>query len=158
MSKIYDVGITILLGYLYFNRNPIRSIPPGDNLVSPADGTIQSIQNNRIEIFINITDVHFQRAPFQGQVTNIIQDTPYYNVIELSTSLGYITIERWAGELARTITTTVKADQYVKKGDIIGRILLGSHTSVTIPPGLKIKVTQGQHVIAGETIIADLIR
>lgn len=147
---------TIFLGYLYFNRNPSRNIPLGDNLVSPADGTIQSIKDNRIDIFISITDVHYQRAPQNGQITNIIQDNPLYNIIELETKLGYITIERWAGELARTIITYVKPNQYIEKGDIIGRILLGSHTSITIPPYLTIKVESYQHVIAGETIIAEL--
>lgn len=146
---------TVLLGYLYFNRNPPRNIPLGNNIVSPADGTIQSIKDNRIDIFINLLDVHIQRVPFEGQITNIISDTSLYNVIELDTKLGHITIERWAGELARTVTTSVKPNQYVNKGDIIGRILLGSHTSITIPPNLIIKVKPYQHITAGETIIAE---
>lgn len=154
MKLLSAIIPTIFLGYIYFNRNPSRNIPPGDNLVSPADGTIQSIQNNRINIFINLYDVHIQRSPFEGQITNIISQSPMYNVIELETKLGHITIERLAGELARTVTTDVKLNQYVNKGDVIGRILLGSHTSITIPPNLIIKVIQGQHVIAGETIIA----
>lgn len=152
--KVISYIIPIFLGYLYFNRNPFRNIPIGDTIVSPADGTVQSIQSNRIDIFINITDVHYQRAPFQGQITNIISPTPEYNVIELETKLGHVTIERWAGEIAKTITTYVKIGDYVNKGDVIGRILLGSHTSITIPPFLSIKVKPYQHVIAGETIIA----
>lgn len=154
-TKLLDYGIgIIILGYLYFNRNPSRNIPIGDNIVSPADGTIVDIKNNNIEIFIGLLDVHFQRAPFQGQVTNIIEKIPTYNVIELSTPLGYITIERWAGEIAKTVDTFIKPGQYVEKGDVIGRILLGSHCAVTIPQNLDIKVVKGQHVIAGETILA----
>lgn len=145
---------TVLLGYLYFNRNPNRNIPAGDSIVSPADGTIQSIKDNRIEIFINLYDVHVQRAPQSGQITNIIDYNSTYNLIELETQLGNITVERWAGELARTVTTDVKLNQYIEKGQIIGRILLGSHASITIPLGLTIKVTEGQHVFAGETILA----
>lgn len=156
MTKILTYGMGfLLLGYIYFNRNPQRLIPIGDTIVSPADGTIQSIKNNRIDIFINLSDVHIQRAPFQGQITNIIQDGPMYNVIELSTPLGYVTIERWAGEIARTVTTYVKPNQYVEKGQILGRILLGSHCSITIPPFLSIKVKPYQHILAGETIIAE---
>ena len=149
---------TILLGIIYFNRNPQRNIPIGDNIVSPADGTIQNISNNNIEIFIDITDVHYQRSPADGEVINITNlpniQKPMYNVIELSTPFGHIWIERWAGELARTVTTIVKPYQYVKKGDTIGRILLGSHVSITIPPYLEIKVKPYQHLTAGETIIA----
>lgn len=148
----YGIGI-IILGYLFFNRNPQRNIPLGDNIVSPADGTIQNISNSKIEIFLGLTDVHIQRAPFDGQITSII-DIPMYNVIELETKLGYIVIERWGGELARTVTTIVEPYQYVKKGDIIGRILLGSHVAITIPPYMEIKVMPYQHLTAGETIIA----
>lgn len=156
MKKIYTYGLElIVLGYLYFNRNPSRIITTGNNLVSPADGIVVDIRNNQIELFIQITDVHFQRAPFQGQVTNIIEKIPTYNVIELSTPLGYITIERWAGEIAKTVDTFVEPGQYVKKGDVIGRILLGSHCAVTVPIGLNIRVVKGQHLIAGETIIAN---
>lgn len=155
MKLLSNILSALAIGYLYFNRNPYRNIPPGDNIVSPADGTIQSIKDNRIDIFINLPDVHIQRAPQNGQITNIIQDSPLYNIIELSTPLGYTTIERWAGELARTITTDIKLNQYVEKGQIIGRILLGSHTSITIPPNLTIKVKPYQHILAGETIIAE---
>ncbi len=156
MSKFLNyVAGAAFLCYIYFNRNPSRTIPEGYNLVSPANGTIQYIKDNRIDIFINIYDIHIQRAPFEGQITNIISQSLMYNVIELDTKLGHITIERWAGELARTVTTDVKINQYVNKGDILGRILLGSHTSITIPPFLSIKVKPYQHVIAGETIIAE---
>lgn len=145
----------IFLSYLYFNRKPVRIITPGYNLVSPADGTIIDIKDNRIEIFIGITDIHEQRAPQSGQITNIIQDSPLYNMIELETKLGRVTIERWAGDIARTVTTSVKLGQYVEKGQIIGHILLGSHTAITISPYLSIKVIEGQHVLAGETILAE---
>lgn len=155
MKLFSHVIPSIILGFLYFNRNPPRNIVLGDNIVSHADGTIQSIQSNRIDIFINITDVHYQRAPQSGTITNIIFQSPMYNVIELETKLGHITIERWAGELARIVTTNVKVGQYINKGDIIGKILLGSHTSITIPPSMTIKVKPLQHILAGETVIAE---
>lgn len=150
----YGIG-SFIIGYIYFNRNPSRNIPIGDNLVSPADGTVVGIKNNNIEIFIGITDVHYQRSPFDGLVTNIIQESPYYNIIELDTQLGYVTIERWAGDIARLITTSIKQGQHIRKGEIIGRILLGSHCAVTVPIGFDIRVVEGQHVIAGETIVAE---
>lgn len=153
----YGIGI-IILGYLYFNRQPIRTITPGNNFTAPADGTVISVKNNKIEIFLSLTDVHYQRSPADGQVINITNlpssEKPMYSVIELETKLGYIVIERWGGELARTVTTIVEPYQYVKKGDIIGRILLGSHVAITIPSYMEIKVRPYQHLTAGETIIA----
>jgi len=156
MTNIFSYGIGILtLGYLFFNRKPVRIITPGYNLVSPADGTVIGIKNNTIEIFIGVLDNHYQLAPYDGRVTSIFEPTKEYSVIELSTPLGYTTIERFAGDIARTITTSVKLNQYINKGDILGRILLGSHTSITIPPYLSIKVKPYQHILAGETIIAE---
>lgn len=156
MSKLLnDLTGVAIFAYIYFNRNPERNIPIGNNFVAPADGTIVSIIGNRIEIFLSLFDVHYQRAPQEGTITNIIEDNPLYNVIELDTPLGYTTIERWAGDIARTIITFVKVGNHVKKGEVIGRILLGSHTAITIPPHLSIKVIEGQHILAGETMIAE---
>lgn len=164
MGKIFNYTIGVLtLGYLYFNRNPVPYIPKGNNIISPSSGTVVDIKNNiegngiAIEIFINIWDIHYQRSPVDGQIVNIENQSPMYSLIEIESSnpsLGHITIERWAGELARSITTFVKPNQYIIKGQVLGRILLGSHTAITVPPYLLIKVKTGQHVEVGETIIA----
>ena len=39
-------SISVIAFYIYFNRNSYREIQTG--IVSPTDGTIESIQNNRI--------------------------------------------------------------------------------------------------------------
>lgn len=154
MSKLgYIVGASFL-GYLFFNRRPIRTIIQGNNLIAPADGTVEHISDNSIEIFIGLLDQHFQMSPSDGIVTSIT-DTKEHSIIELDTSFGNVTIERWAGDIARTVTTFVKVGDSVKKGYLIGRILLGSHASITIPSNLMIKVNEGQHVLAGETVIAE---
>lgn len=144
----------LIAGILYFNRNPDRLVPTGYNLVSPADGDIISIQNNRIEIFINITDVHFQRAPCDTIVKYITGDSSY-NKMWLSTSFGNIVIERWSGIIARTVITYVNIGDFISKGKEIGRILLGSHCSITVPLNMTIKVSIGDHLLAGETVIAE---
>lgn len=150
----YMTGIAIL-GYIYFNRNPNRQIPFGDNITAPCDGTIISIKNNKIEFFLGLGDVHYQRAPQSGIVADIVDINEDYSSIELDTRFGPVTIERWAGQIARTVVTYVKVGDRIDKGDLIGRILLGSHCSITIPPDLMIKVDVGQHVLAGETVIAE---
>lgn len=155
MTKLSTIFRTAISGYMFFNRSPNRLIPEGQNIVTPADGIIVDIDNNKIEIFIGILDIHVQRAPQSGIVTNIIGKNKEYNLIELNTDMGYVIIERWAGNLAKTVTTDVNIGDYINKGSVIGRILLGSHAAITIPPGLTIKVTKGQHVTAGETIIAE---
>src|SRR5271168_3560110 len=61
---------------LYFFRDPDRAIPDGAVAVSPADGKVVAIHaenpaSSRISIFLNIFDVHVNRAPIAGTVTNV---------------------------------------------------------------------------------------
>jgi len=139
-------GIALVSFYIYFNRNPDRIIQPG--IVSPADGTIKIIDNNRIEIFIGITDVHFQRAPASGIITDI-KDYPDENKNFITMDNGLI-IERRGGILARSVRTFVKVGDRVEKGQFIGRILLGSHCAIS--PITNPIVRVGQHVLAGQTL------
>ena len=140
--------LTLSLGafYLHFNRNDHREIESG--IVSPADGTIEKIENNRIDIFIGLTDVHFQRAAISGIITDI-QDYPEENknIIVIDNKL---TIIRLGGILARSVRTSVKVGDYVEKGQIIGRILLGSHASIYPIYDSVVKV--GDHVLMGQTL------
>ena len=154
-TKIFISGTLLLSGYLYFNRNPVWVIPPGDTVVSPADGTITSIYNNRIDIFIGLSDVHFQRSPYSGIIIES-ESTPDYNRLGIVSDIGYIIVERWGGLLAQSVQTFADIWSEVLKGQIIGRILLGSHASVTLPPDVIISARVGDHVIAGETVIAYL--
>jgi phosphatidylserine decarboxylase len=84
--------------YVWFFRNPPRRVPPGEHIVSPADGTVVyvkqvpanapviSIKKKRalsiadivredlneikvlIGVFMSPFDVHYNRAPLSGQV------------------------------------------------------------------------------------------
>ena len=132
--------------YIYFNRNEDRKIEKG--IISPADGTVEKIENNRIDIFIGISDVHFQRASISGIITDI-QDYPEENK-NLIIIDNKFTIERRGGVLARSVRTNVKIGDYVKKGQIIGRILLGSHAAIY--PIYYPTVKVGDHILAGQTI------
>lgn len=152
-TKLFISGTLLLSGYFYFNRNPLRVIPPGNTVVSPADGIITSIYNNKIDIVIGLFDVHYQRSPYSGIITGS-EGTPDYNRLEILSDIGLIIVERWGGLLARSVITFVPVWSAVSKGQIIGRILLGSHASVTLPLDVIISARVGDHVTAGETIIA----
>ena len=63
---------------LYFFRDPERAIPDGPVAVSPADGKVVGIigdgsgaECTRISIFLNIFDVHVNRAPIAGRIANV---------------------------------------------------------------------------------------
>lgn len=152
-TKLFISGVLLLGGVLYFNRNPERAIPSGENVVSPADGTITSINDTKIDIFIGLSDVHYQRSPYSGTIIES-ESTPSYNRLKISSDIGLIIVERWGGLIARSVRTFVTIWSEVSKGQIIGRILLGSHASITLPQHVIISAKVGDHVIAGETIIA----
>src|SRR4051812_23716663 len=61
---------------LYFFRDPERAIPSGPVAVSPADGKVVAVIASspaitRISIFLNIFDVHVNRAPIPGKITAV---------------------------------------------------------------------------------------
>lgn len=83
------VGITVWV--LAFFRDPIRSVPQGENfIISPADGMVTLIQTvapppemrgpdglgdepmTRVSIFMSVFDVHINRTPITGTIKNVI--------------------------------------------------------------------------------------
>ena len=61
---------------LYFFRDPERVAPPGDVIVAPADGKVAALREvrpgeTRVSIFLNIFDVHVNRTPIPGKITNV---------------------------------------------------------------------------------------
>jgi phosphatidylserine decarboxylase len=82
-------GVTLWV--LAFFRDPVRTVPQGDDLiVAPADGMVTLIQNvmppkemagidglgeapmTRVSIFMSVFDVHINRTPIAGTVKNVI--------------------------------------------------------------------------------------
>ena len=84
--NILGIFFGILSFYIfYFFRDPERSIPLEDFIVSPADGVIDKIEINKppinfdnnenftkISIFLSIFDVHVNRMPVNGNIKNIL--------------------------------------------------------------------------------------
>src|SRR5438034_10769041 len=64
---------------LYFFRDPDRSVPSGPVAVSPADGKVVAVKTEsptvtRVSIFLNIFDVHVNRTPISGKITDVRYD------------------------------------------------------------------------------------
>src|SRR6476660_10379612 len=75
--------IPILLAafFLWFFRDPERVVPSGEGLVvSPADGKVTDVSSTqingapytRISIFLNVFDVHVNRAPIGGVIKSAV--------------------------------------------------------------------------------------
>lgn len=133
-----------------------------------SSGTIVSIR-------LQLTDVHYQRAPISGQVLSVdytqgsfknaivvpTEDGTRYenehNAILLQSEAGLkYKVVQIAGILARGIECIVKPSQMVNQGEILGRIIIGSQVSVVFPSSVKIAVKVGDAVIDGETVIGTI--
>ena len=69
----------VALFCLYFFRDPDRSVPSGPVAVSPADGKVVAVKTEsptvtRVSIFLNIFDVHVNRTPISGKITDVRYD------------------------------------------------------------------------------------
>ncbi|MDP2193343.1 MAG: phosphatidylserine decarboxylase [Alphaproteobacteria bacterium] len=180
------LGIVLTLWCAYFFRDPKRVTPLDDNFViSPADGKVVGIHQvvppeqmglgsqpcYRISIFLNVFDVHINRAPVAGVVERII----YYpgkflnasldkastdnerNAMIIKTPAGYkVGVVQIAGFIARRIVTFVKQEDVLSAGQRYGLIRFGSRADVYLPQGVTPQVIVGQYMIGGETILADL--
>jgi phosphatidylserine decarboxylase len=157
---------------LYFFRDPDRAIPDGPVAVSPADGKVVGIigdgaECTRISIFLNIFDVHVNRAPIAGRIANVEYTKGQFLVAsrELASAQNErntITIAgdanvrfaQIAGLIARRIVFYKKLGDTVAKGERVGLIKFGSRVDIFLGPEWDIKVRPGQRVAGGSSIIA----
>ncbi len=168
---------------LYFFRDPEPQVPAERAvIVSPAHGTVDVIDETteadfmggpckRISIFLNVFNVHVQRAPVNGKivfhkhtegqfVSATRSDCGSFNENVLlgfaptefpSVKLGVRLI---AGLIARRIIVWAAAGETVPRGERISLIQFGSRADVYLPLNAKIRCRLGDKVKGGETVIA----
>ena len=157
---------------LYFFRDPEREIPTGPVAVSPADGKVVVITpengGTRVSIFLNVFDVHVNRTPIPGRVTNVRYQEGQFlvaskeaashsneqNIITVEGPLGRVEFKQIAGLIARRIICYVKPGDTVAAGERVGLIKFGSRVDIQFEPGWEIAVRVGERVSAGSSVIA----
>ncbi|MGQ3673213.1 phosphatidylserine decarboxylase [Xanthobacter sp. TB0136] len=177
------VGLAIWTA-LFF-RDPPRVTPLREGLViAPADGVISQVGLARppkeldlsddpllrISIFMNVFNVHVNRAPVSGRIDRITYKPGKFLNAELDkasednernglviTSAGLtIGVVQIAGLIARRIVSFVREGEEIGAGERFGLIRFGSRVDVYLPVGTKVQVSEGQITTAGETILCDL--
>lgn len=165
---LFIIGVILTIFFIIFFRDPQRSpIGDEDDAVSPADGKVISIQHRTICIFMNIFDVHVNRAPLSGMVTHIDykpggyipafnkdSDVNERNHVVIRTASGALELTQIAGVLTRRIVSYISEGTQIKRGERIGMIRFGSRVDVTMPEGYVFTVKLNDMIKAGETIIA----
>jgi phosphatidylserine decarboxylase len=180
------LGLIFTLFCLYFFRDPERVPPGRVGLVlAPADGKVVSVTPAppppelglgelprwRVGIFLSVLDVHVNRIPVDGTVTRIAyrhgkffnasldkaSDANERNALAIRLPDGReIAVVQIAGLIARRIRCDAHEGDAVRAGDRFGIIRFGSRTDIYLPEGMRALVAEGQTMIGGETVIADL--
>ncbi|GAB3705640.1 protein sorting system archaetidylserine decarboxylase [Halorubrum pallidum] len=167
------VALTALaLGVLWFHRDPDRAPPDAEGVVvSPADGTVSVIREEgdrlRVGVFMNVTDVHVNRAPLPGTVREVRHrpgaNRPAFDKESDRNEQVAIDCDEYellviAGWFARRIHPSVDAGDSVDRGERVGHVSFGSRADVVLPADVResdLRVAEGDSVRAGETIIAE---
>jgi len=158
---------------LYFFRDPERAIPEGPVAVAPADGKVVAVKVEspalrRISIFLNIFDVHVNRAPVAGTISKVeYHPGQFYvasreacstqneqNVVTVQGEGSTVVFKQIAGLIARRIVFSKKTGDRVAAGERIGLIKFGSRVDVLLGPEWEIAVHPGMRVAAGSSVIA----
>lgn len=164
----------------YFFRDPHREITTDENLVvSAADGRVTRIEKLNpedadspivVSVFLSIFDVHINRSPIAGEVTNVAYSKGKFviatredasqineqNALTIKNERMTIVCKQIAGVVARRIVCWKRAGDHVALGERFGLIRFGSRTDLILPKEVEIAVKIGDKVRGGVTIIGRL--
>jgi phosphatidylserine decarboxylase len=165
-----------------FFRDPPRQVPAQAGAVlAPADGRIVKVEKARdaytdrdtllISVFMNVFNVHSNRAPVDGRVEQVVYSAGKFvnadldkastenerNAMVVALPGGErITVVQVAGLIARRILCYVRAGDTLARGQRYGFIRFGSRVDVYLPLSARPKVAVGDIVHATTTVIAEL--
>jgi phosphatidylserine decarboxylase len=168
---------------LFFFRDPDRASPADPDVVlSPADGRVLVAGPadpgaappgswQQISIFLSPIDVHVNRSPVSGRVTKVdFRRGKYLPAYHRDAAAANERSEVWVdhngaavvfrqivGILARRVVCRVRPGADLKAGERFGIMKFGSRMDVFLPASASLRVSAGDKVIGGVTIIAVLV-
>jgi phosphatidylserine decarboxylase len=179
---VLAASFAALGGFLtYFFRDPERQVPQAPGLVvSPADGRVMIAgpsdgrwsppgEWKQITIFLSPMDVHINRTPVDGRIERIEyrpgKFLPAYKESANDNELNEVWIDHGGqtvvfrqvvGMLARRIVCRVQEGDMLERGQRVGLMKFGSRMDVFLPPAAELRVSVGERVVGGETVLAVL--
>jgi phosphatidylserine decarboxylase len=174
--------LALAVALLLFFRDPERH-PPADPaaIVSPADGRVLVAgpaqpgvappgEWLQISVFLSPLDVHVNRVPVSGRVTQVTHRPGRYLAAYRPEAAGSnVCSEVWVdhdgqpivfrqivGVLARRVVCRLAPGREVSAGERFGVMKFGSRMDVFVPATALLCVAVGDHVRGGETVIARL--
>ena len=161
----------------YFFRDPRRNVPADPRVVvAPADGRVtragpvapgEPEGPQVVSIFLSPLDVHINRAPIAGEITNVTYTRGRFliatseraslvneqNALTIRGELITVVCRQIAGVLARRIVCWKRAGEHVDLGERFGLIKFSSRTDVVLPPEVEVTVKLGDRVRGGASVI-----
>ena len=174
---LFAIPFVLIAAFMaYFFRDPQRSAPTEPGIVvAPADGLVTLVRladglgnpEALVSIFLSPLDVHINRSPIGGVITEIAYQKGKYVMAtkaesRLLNEQNTLTIQgdgltvrctQIAGILARRIVCWKQQGDRVKCGERFGMIKFGSRTDVLLPPNVDVIVNEGMRVRGGITIV-----
>jgi phosphatidylserine decarboxylase len=167
-------------GIVAFFRDPERpidsSVPDPDVVVAPADGKVMYAGPaqpevspagdwQQVSIFLSVFDVHINRTPFGGTVTDVQYRPGRWHAAyrfesafenersDLTVVNGDRTVifRQIVGLVARRVVTRVKPCDVLRTGDRIGLMKFGSRMDVFVPPEVRLGIEAGARTVGGVT-------
>jgi len=162
---------------LGFFRDPERAIPAVTHgVLAPADGRVTSVEDavdpfvgpsRRVSIFLSPLDVHINRAPIAGLVSDTVYTAGRFVAaydpaagevnercaVRIQGEQARVTVVQVAGVVARRIVCRVGPGDKLEAGQRFGMIRFGSRTDCYMPKGTDVRVKVGDRVIGGVTVL-----
>jgi phosphatidylserine decarboxylase len=179
------VGIALLIittFFLFFFRDPDREVTAPDSaVVSPADGrvmvagasTTQAFPGDhwqQISIFLSPMDVHVNRMPVSGRVTQVkyhpgrflpafrsdAGELNEFTEVVVDHGGQTIVVRQIVGILARRIVCRIREGDMVKAGERFGVMKFGSRMDIFLPKSSRMHTKVGDKVVGAVTVLATL--
>lgn len=156
-----------------FFRDPERV--PGAGLVAPADGRVLLVRDEgrrvRIATFMNVTNVHVNRAPLGGFLVRVDDRggprKPAFSPEAegnsqkrylLGTPIGLVEVVQITGIVARRCVAYRRAGTPLRRAERFGMIVFGSRVDVVVDRSrVRILVAPGDRVQAGSSTLAEVL-
>ena len=177
----FSLGLLFWLAHVL--RVPKRKVPETENaIVAPADGRVIEVETLeqtdafdqqaalRITIRTSLSDVQLQMAPIDGRITDNFCIPGLFNSFEdmaavradnerreitLKQDDGFsVVVVQLGGKMARQLVCRHHVGRFVKIGTPLGMARLGGVVDLLVPANCSSRIAVGQHVLAGETVVA----
>jgi phosphatidylserine decarboxylase len=173
------IPVLLALFFLWFFRDPERIVPGEAGLVvSPADGKVtdasvvteEGERRTRISIFLSVFDVHVNRSPITGIISNVRYQRGKFlnamnqasaeqneqNIVRVEGEGQSVIFKQIAGLLARRIVFNQKIGDHVERGQRVGLIKFGSRVDVLFDAAASVQVKIGDRVRGGASVLAQV--